>query len=169
LIQHIHITCENFEDSIKENGLLNNPPYKIGDDYEDTDNNEYDISQTDEYIPGVEIFDDDLQYENYPEEYTSYGGKNKLRKNKTRKNKKNNNRTKGWKQQKPGYYQRTIMLKKCGKKCFLGSKKRFPICKKNTCKISRQGVQSAYIRARQFGHSAISKKAKTLLRKLKKE
>lgn len=84
------------------------------------------------------------------------------------KTRKNNNRTKGWKQQKPEYHQRTIMLKKCGKKCFLGSKKRFPICKKNTCKISRQGVQSAYIRAKQFKHSAIARKAKTLLRKMKK-
>ena len=63
----------------------------------------------------------------------------------------------------------SILLKKCGKKCFLGSKKRFPICKKNTCRMSRQGVQSAYIRARQFGHSAIARKAKSLLRKLKKE
>ena len=66
---------------------------------------------------------------------------------KTRKN----NRTRGWKKQKPGFHQRTIMLKKCGKK---------------TCKISRQGVQSAYIRAKQFNHSAIAKKAKTLLRKI---
>jgi len=87
----------------------------------------------------------------------------------TRKNKKNkNNRTRGWKKQQPNYHQRTIMLKKCGKKCFLGSKKSFPICKKNTCKIIRPGVESAYIRARQFKHSAIAKKAKTLLRKLKK-
>ena len=79
-----------------------------------------------------------------------------------------NNRTRGWKKQQPRFHQRTIMLKKCGKKCFLGSKKSFPICKKNTCKISRQGVQSAYMRAKQFKHSAIAKKAKTLLRKIKK-
>jgi hypothetical protein len=78
------------------------------------------------------------------------------------------NRTRGWSKQQPGYKQRTLMLKKCGKKCFLGSKKRFPICKKNTCKVSPQGVQSAYIRAKQFKHSAIAKKSKTLLRKLKK-
>ena len=80
------------------------------------------------------------------------------------KTRKNNNRTRGWCKQKPGYRERTIMLKKCGKKCFLGSKKSFPICKKNTCKISRQGIQSAYIRAKQFGHSAIAKKAKNLLK-----
>ena len=48
---------------------------------------------------------------------------------KTRKNKSS------WKNQKPGYHQRSVMLKKCGKKCFLGTKKSFPICKKNTCKV----------------------------------
>lgn len=78
------------------------------------------------------------------------------------------NRTRGWSKEQPNYHQRTIMLKKCGKKCFLGSKKRFPICKKNTCKISPKGVQSAYIRAKQFGHTTIAKKAKTIMRKYKK-
>jgi hypothetical protein len=58
------------------------------------------------------------------------------------------------------------MLKHCGKKCFLGPKKSFPICKKNTCKISRQGVYSAYIRAQQYKHKSISKKAKQLLKKI---
>ena len=75
--------------------------------------------------------------------------------------------TRGWKNQKPGYHQKTIMLKNCGKKCFLGPKKSFPICKKNTCKISRQGLYSAYIRARQYKHNSISKKAKKLLQKIK--
>ena len=87
---------------------------------------------------------------------------------KTRKNGRGS-ATRGWKNEKPGYHQRTVMLQKCGRKCFLGPKKSFPICKKYTCKISRQGVQSAYIRARQYKHSAIAKKAKTLLRKFKKE
>lgn len=82
---------------------------------------------------------------------------------KTRKNK-----TRGWRKEQPNYHQRTVMLKKCGKKCFLGSKKRFPICKKNTCKISRKGLQSAYIRAKQFKHTAIAKKAKSIMRKYKK-
>ncbi len=74
--------------------------------------------------------------------------------------------TKGWKYQKPGYHQRTSMLKHCGKKCFLGPGKTFPICKKNTCKISSQGVYSAYIRARQYKHANISRKAKKLLIKM---
>lgn len=74
------------------------------------------------------------------------------------------NRTRGWKNDKPTYHQRTIMLKKCGKKCFLGPNKSFPICKKNTCKISSKGVYSAYIRARQHHRNNISKKAKKLIK-----
>ena len=76
----------------------------------------------------------------------------------------------GWKQEKPGYHQKTVMLKKCGKKCFLGTKKSFPICKKNTCKISRKGVYAAYVRARQYRsrgrkYRNISVKAKKILDK----
>jgi len=56
------------------------------------------------------------------------------------------------------------MLKRCGKKCFLGSKKSYPICKKNTCKISSKGVYSAYIRARQYHKKSISKKAEKILK-----
>jgi hypothetical protein len=74
--------------------------------------------------------------------------------------------TRGWKKEKPSTHQRTLMLKRCGKKCFLGSNKKFPICKKNTCKISSKGVYSAYIRARQYHHKNISKKANNLLIKI---
>jgi len=56
----------------------------------------------------------------------------------------------GWKQEKPGYHQKTVMMRNCGKKCFLGPNKSFPICKKNTCKVSRQGVYAAYVRAREY-------------------
>ena len=73
---------------------------------------------------------------------------------------------KGWKSEKPGYHQKTVMMKKCGKKCFLGPKKSFPICKKNTCKISKKGVYAAYIRAQQYHRKNISKKAKMLIRKI---
>jgi len=81
------------------------------------------------------------------------------------------NRTRGWSKEQPGYHQRTVMLKKCGKKCFLGPKKSFPICKKNTCKVSRKGVQSAYIRARQYSsvgsvYKKIAKTAKNMLNKM---
>jgi hypothetical protein len=76
--------------------------------------------------------------------------------------------TRGWKNEKPGYHQKTVMLRKCGKKCFLGSKKSFPICKKNTCNVSKQGVYSAYIRARQYRtkgrkYRVISRKANRML------
>ena len=73
--------------------------------------------------------------------------------------------TRGWRREKPGVHQKTMMLKKCGRKCFLGPGKSFPICKKNTCKISRKGLQSAYNRARQFHHKKISQKAERLLKK----
>ena len=76
--------------------------------------------------------------------------------------------TKGWKNQKPSYRERSVMLKKCGKKCFLGTQKSFPICKKNTCKVSVKGVYSAYIRARQYSskgqkYRTVSKKANRIL------
>lgn len=74
--------------------------------------------------------------------------------------------TRGWKKEQPGYHQRTLMLQHCGKKCFLGPNKKFPICKKNTCKISSKGVYSAYIRARQYHYKNISKKAKNMLIKM---
>ena len=59
--------------------------------------------------------------------------------------------TKGWAKKSPNTHQRTVMLKKCGNKCFLGPKKSFPICAKRTCRINRKGVYSAYIRAREWG------------------
>ena len=76
-----------------------------------------------------------------------------------------------WKQQKPSTHQKTLMLKRCGKKCFLGSKKSFPICKKNTCTISKKGVYAAYIRARQYRtkgrkYQSIATQAKRMIQKL---
>jgi len=87
---------------------------------------------------------------------------------KTRKNRGRGIATRGWKNQQPGSHQRTVMLKKCGKKCFLGPNKSFPICKKNTCKISSQGLYAAYIRARQYSSKGrkyrnIAKKANNML------
>jgi hypothetical protein len=75
-----------------------------------------------------------------------------------------------WKYKKPSYHQRTVMLKKCGKKCFLGSKKSFPICSKNTCTINKNGILAAYKRSRQFRKKStkyykISKKARIMLKR----
>ena len=72
----------------------------------------------------------------------------------------------GWANEKPGFKQRTVMFKKCGKKCFLGSKKSFPICKKNTCKVSKKGVYAAYVRARQYHRNGVSAKAKRLIKRM---
>ena len=69
----------------------------------------------------------------------------------------------GWKKQNPGYHERTIMMKKCGKKCFLGPNKSFPICTKNTCKVNSKGIYAAFIRSRQFHRKNISKKANKML------
>ena len=87
---------------------------------------------------------------------------------KTRRSKTRRSKTRGWKNEQPGYHQRSVMLKKCGRKCFLGTKKSFPICKKNTCKVSTKGVYSAYIRARQYRskgqkYRTVSKKANRIL------
>lgn len=77
-----------------------------------------------------------------------------------------------WSKQKPSYHQRTNMLKTCGKKCFLGPRKSFPICTKNTCKRNRKGILSAYIRAQEYKtirksqkYRRISAKAYKLLHK----
>lgn len=74
--------------------------------------------------------------------------------------------TRGWKRAKPGYHQRTVMSKKCGKKCFLGPKKSYPICTKNTCKVNKKGLYSAFIRASQYHKRNISQKAKQMLIKM---
>jgi len=74
----------------------------------------------------------------------------------------------GWKQQKPGFHQKTVMLKKCGKKCFLGTRKSFPICKKNTCTISKKGVYAAYVRAREYSSRTGKRKYKNVVTRAKK-
>ena len=75
---------------------------------------------------------------------------------------------KGWEKLAPKGAQRTHMYRKCGKRCFLGRKTPgdkahpdFPICKKNTCKISDKGLYAAYIRARQWGKKKSSYKGKS--------
>ena len=67
----------------------------------------------------------------------------------------------GWGKLSPGTHQRTVMLKKCGKKCFLGPKKSFPVCAKGTCKVNSKGLYAAYIRARQWGKPRKSYRGKT--------
>jgi hypothetical protein len=71
----------------------------------------------------------------------------------------------GWKNEKPSSHQRTIMMNQCGKKCFLGPKKSFPICTKNTCKINQKGIHAAYIRAREYSTIKGTKKYKNIAKK----
>jgi hypothetical protein len=73
-----------------------------------------------------------------------------------------------WSKDQPGTHQRTIMLKKCGKKCFLGPHKSFPICTKNTCKINKKGIQAAYKRAREYMTIKGTKKYKKIADKARR-
>jgi hypothetical protein len=61
----------------------------------------------------------------------------------------------GW--QAPGVHERTVMLKDCGRKCFLGKKKSFPICSTGTCKINKKGVWAAYLRAKEYASPKMQK------------
>jgi len=68
--------------------------------------------------------------------------------------------SKGWAKKSPKKgKERSLMMRKCGKKCFLGPKKSFPICSKNTCKKNRKGIYAAYVRAKQWENQPnVSKK-----------
>ncbi len=83
-----------------------------------------------------------------------------------------------WASKSPGAKERTSMLTKCGRKCFLGPGKSFPICARKTrkCKINMNGVRAAYTRAREMmsrkdrrysvkTYSKIASKAKRIIRK----
>ena len=60
----------------------------------------------------------------------------------------------GWSKISPKGHARTVMKRKCGKKCFLGPKKSFPVCAKGTCKINKKGLYAAYVRAVQIKMSS---------------
>ena len=67
----------------------------------------------------------------------------------------------GWSKLAPNSSERTTMLKKCGKKCFLGPDKSFPICAKGTCKVNDKGLHASYVRAKQWGQSPKKYKGKS--------
>jgi len=67
----------------------------------------------------------------------------------------------GWAKISPKGRARTVMKRKCGKKCFLGPKKSFPICAKGTCKVNKKGLYAAYVRARQWGKKRSSYKGRS--------
>lgn len=64
---------------------------------------------------------------------------------------------------------RSAVLSKCGRRCFLGPGKTFPICARlgsgagagtgtGTCKVDRRGVAAAYSRAREWAVITARKK-----------
>ena len=63
-----------------------------------------------------------------------------------------------WSKVAPGTRERTLMMKRCGKRCFLGTKKSFPICSRNTCKKNRLGVLAGYIRAKEYASKSSTSK-----------
>ena len=67
----------------------------------------------------------------------------------------------GWAKISPKGRDRTVMKRKCGKKCFLGPKKSFPVCAKGTCKVNTKGLYAAYVRARQWGKKRSSYKGRS--------
>ena len=67
----------------------------------------------------------------------------------------------GWAKISPKGRARTVMKRKCGKKCFLGPKKSFPVCAKGTCKVNTKGLYAAYVRARQWGKKRSSYKGRS--------
>ena len=86
--------------------------------------------------------------------------------------------SKGWAKKSPKRgMERNKMMRKCGKKCFLGSKKSFPIFSKNTFKVNPKGVYAAYVRAKQWEnqpsvskkhimYKRVAKKSKKMLKKM---
>lgn len=73
----------------------------------------------------------------------------------------------------PGTHARTLMMKRCGKKCFLGPRKSFPICSTGTCKRNKNGVHAAYVRAKEYSskthkskYARIAAAAKKILRRM---
>ena len=85
----------------------------------------------------------------------------------TRSKSRRKSRTRGWAKAAPKRTTvRRAQLKRCGAKCYLSPKKlKFPVCPKGSCKVSCKGAQSAYIRARQWKHSKVAKKAARILKK----
>jgi hypothetical protein len=60
---------------------------------------------------------------------------------------------------------RSAVLSKCGRRCFLGPGKTFPICARlgsgmGTCKVDPRGVAAAYSRAREWASITARKKGK---------
>jgi len=85
-------------------------------------------------------------------------------------------KTRGWSRVAPKTVgERSALLAKCGRRCFLGSRKTFPVCarlgagagagaraRSRDCKINRRGVAAAYSRAREWASITARKKRSSL-------
>ena len=63
--------------------------------------------------------------------------------------------------------ERRAVLVKCGRRCFLGPGKSFPICARlgsgsRSCKVDRRGVAAAYSRAREWASITARKKGSSM-------
>ena len=59
-------------------------------------------------------------------------------------------------------------MDRCGPKCFLHPDElKFPVCNLD-CTYNQAGLRAAYIRAKQWGYTAVAKKAKSLMKKKSK-
>lgn len=84
--------------------------------------------------------------------------------------------SRGWSRVAPrSVGERSAVLSKCGRRCFLGPGKTFPICTRlgsesgsgsgsGACKIDRRGVAAAYSRAREWSAITARKKGKSASR-----
>jgi hypothetical protein len=72
--------------------------------------------------------------------------------------------TRGWGNKSPNRkWKRREMYAKYGSRCFLSPKNlKFPICDRNGL-IDRRGVESAYVRAKQYKYADVARKANRLL------
>ena len=69
----------------------------------------------------------------------------------------------GWRDEKPkNQTERKTMRRRCGKKCFLGPKLSYPVCKRKTCRVSKKGLWSAYIRGKQWSKAKRKRGSKAL-------
>jgi len=55
---------------------------------------------------------------------------------------------------------------------FRGKNKSFPICKKNSCKVSKKGLYAAYIRSRQYSskgnkYKIVASKSRKMIDRMK--
>ena len=87
-------------------------------------------------------------------------------------------KTRGWSGRKPTRgKERHQLMQECGKECFLlPEQEKFPICQSprmtggvSNCTKDCGGIQSAYIRARQYKYDDVAEKAKELLKECNQE